>query len=239
MEGFNYTNIFETKGIEYIAIIAFLILLIPFWMILNNKSSFLKQIRNVLTIFSFDNLKVPQGISYGRNHTWAFMEKYGLASIGLDDFLLRAVGKIKLNMMKETGEMISRGELMIEIVKENKVLKIFSPISGKIEYSNSILNQNPDLINTNPYGQGWIYRIKPSNWKEETNLFYMAEEATEWSKKELVRFKDFIAASSKKYSPEMSLIILQDGGELVENTLSILPKEVWQDFQESFLNNNT
>ena len=66
--------------------------------------------------------------------------------------------------------------------------------------------------------------------------YYLAEEAIDWSKKELERFKDFLAVSMKKYSPETSMVILQDGGELCDQPLSELPDEVWQDFQKSFLN---
>ena len=51
-------------------------------------------------------------------------------------------------------------------------------------------------------------RLNLSNWIAETNSYYLAEEAIAWSKKELERFKDFLAASMKKYSPETSMLIL-------------------------------
>lgn len=236
MEGFNYTNIFETKGIEYIGVIAFLILLIPFWIILNKKEALVKSIKKALSVFSFDNLKLPQGIFYGKNHTWAFMEKSGTASVGIDDFLLHTIGEVKLNYTKGSGETINKGDLLIELVKDDKVLKIFSPISGIIEYSNSNLIESPELLNNDPYGQGWIYKIKPAKWKEETRMYYLAEEATNWSKKEIERLKDFMAESGKNYLPQPSLVVMQDGGELLDHTLSMFPEKVWLDFQESFLN---
>ena len=74
------------------------------------------------------------------------------------------------------------------------------------------------MLNEDPYGKGWIYKIKPSKWIEETNNYYLAEEAIAWSKKELERFKDFLAASAKKYSPETMMMVLQDGGELCDTT---------------------
>jgi glycine cleavage system H protein len=65
----------------------------------------------------------------------------------------------------------------------------------------------------------------------------LAEKATEWSKKEFVRFKDFLSGGAMaKYSSEPSMVLLQDGGEIRENVLSELPDEVWEDFQEEFLN---
>ena len=80
-----------------------------------------------------------------------------------------------------------------------------------------------------------MYTIRPSGWKTETGSYYLAEEAAEWVEKEYTRFKDFIAESIARYSPE-SQIVFQDGGELVDNTLSNLPEEIWNDFQKNFLN---
>ena len=59
--------------------------------------------------------------------------------------------------------------------------------------------------------------------------------STEWFKKELDRYKDFLAITINKYSTETSFATLQDGGELIDNSLSDLPNELWQDFQKEFL----
>lgn len=235
MDSFSYSDIFETKGIEYIAIIAFFVLLIPFWIILNRHGALKQKINKVLSILTFDILKIPQGVFYSKNHTWTYMEKSGAAAVGLDDFLLHTTGEVKLENLKNSGEIIKKGDLLTEIVKDSKLLKIFSPISGIIINTNSQLNETPGLLNEDPYGKGWIYKIKPSKWIDETHSLYLAEEATKWSKLEIQRFKDFLAMSDKKYSAVPALAILQDGGELTDHTLSGLPDAVWLDFQENFL----
>ena len=102
--------------------------------------------------------------------------------------------------------------------------------------TNTTLYESSGVIYEDPYGKGWIYKIKPSEWMAETDSYYLADEAIAWSKRELERFKDFMAVSMKKYLPETSMVILQDGGELRDQPLSELPNEVWQDFQKSFLN---
>jgi len=63
----------------------------------------------------------------------------------------------------------------------------------------------------------------------------LAEEATNWSEKEIERFKDFLATSVERYAQDPSMVVLQDGGELIDHPLSELPGEVWQDFQHRFL----
>ncbi len=236
MDGFSYHNIFETKGIEYLIIIAFLLMIIPFWIAINRRSGISGKIKKAIGILSANILRIPQGLFYSQNHTWTHLEKSGVAKVGLDDLLQHLTGEVKFSNLKTPGNFINKGELLADIGQNGKLLQINSPISGRIMKTNSILFENPGVINEDPYEKGWIYEIKPSEWIADTDSYYFAEEAVAWSTKELERFKDFMAGSMKKYSPETSMLILQDGGELCDKPLSGLPDEIWQDFQKSFLN---
>ena len=236
MEEFSYHNIFATKGVEYIAIIAFLSLLIPFWILLNKQSK-LKNLKKSIGILSANVLSVPQGLFFSKNHTWTHLEKSGKAKVGIDDLLLHITGAVKLSSLKNPGDMIRKGEMLAEIDQNGKSLTLLSPISGEIISTNERINDNPGLVKDDPYGLGWIYKVKPVRWKAETISYLLAEDATQWSISEVERFKDFLAESARKYSPEPSLLILQDGGELRDNALSGLSGEIWKDFQESFLGN--
>jgi len=236
MDGFSYQNIFDTKGIEYLVIIAFLLLLIPFWLALNKTVKIKAQVRKAIGILTAAVLKIPQGIFYNKNHTWAFLEKSGTAKVGVDDLLLHITGELGIRQLKNPGDHVHKGELIAEMDQKGKSLQVFSPISGTVINSNPELETNPDLLNNDPYGQGWLYNIKPSIWIEEIPSLLMAEDATNWFNEELIRYKDFLALNLKKYSPDPSMVILQDGGELSDNSLSGLPNEMWQDFQKEFLN---
>jgi glycine cleavage system H protein len=236
MDGFSYNNIFETKGIEYLIIIAFLVMIIPFWIIINRQAGITRQIKKTIGVLSANILRIPLGLFYSKNHTWTYLEKSGIANVGIDDFLMHITGEVKFSNLKNPGNFINKGELLADIDQNGKLLQIYSPISGRIMNTNTMLYKSPGVINEDPYGKGWIYKIKPSEWIAETDSYYLAEGAIAWSKKELERFKDFLAVSVKKYSPETSMVMLQDGGELYDQPLSELPDDVWQDFQKSFLN---
>jgi glycine cleavage system H protein len=164
------------------------------------------------------------------------MEKNGVAKVGLDDLLLHITGGVKLGNLKQPGEMISKGDLLTTIEQNGKSLNIFSPISGKVVNTNAGMQEYPSSLNEDPYGTGWVYKVKPSNWVAEIKSCYFAGEATIWQENELLRFKDFLAYTMKNSSPAASQIILQDGGEICDNTLSALPDETWKDFQKEFLN---
>jgi glycine cleavage system H protein len=235
MDGFTYHNIFQTKGIEYIIIIAFLILLVPFWVVINKKAAIARQLRKVMGILTADILKIKKGIFYTNNHTWTFLEKSGEAKVGLDDLLLHITGEVKLHFVKNADEKVKKGEFLAEIEQHGKLLKVYSPVSGMIVSANGLLLEEPGIMNSEPYERGWIYKIRPDNWVEDTKSYYLADEAIRWSKTELDRFKDFMSASLIKVSPEPGMVILQEGGELADNPLSGMPGEIWQDFQQQFM----
>ena len=236
MEGFTYSNIFDTKGIEYLAILAFFAILIPFWLLLNKQGKVKRQFTKVLGIMTTNILKIPQGLFYNKNHTWAHLERSGAATVGVDDLLTHITGELKFNNLRKTGEILQKGDLLTEFGQNGKTLRIFSPISGKILETNPLIMENPEMVINDPCGNGWIYKIKPTNWKAEAHSCYLAEEATNWSKRELERFKEFMVESVNKYSSGTALTVLQDGGELREHVLSELPTEIWNDFQKEFLN---
>ncbi len=236
MDGFTYTNIFETKGIEYIIIIAFLLLIIPFWLAINRKSALATRIRKTLGVLTAAVLKIPEGLYFNRNHTWTFLEKNGTAKIGVDDFLLHVTGEVSMNPIFRPGDLIKKGDLILMADNAGKVLRIYSPLSGEVTGTNPLLAEDPLAVLDDPYGRGWVYKVKPSAWKAETGSLYIAGEAVEWTKMELEKFKDFLAGSMKKHTPELSMVALQDGGEIIDRPLAEMPDEVWQDFQKSFLN---
>lgn len=234
MGEFYRVDIFDTKGIEYLFVIVYLLGLIMFWKVSGKQIT--KQIQKVLGNLSASILRIPHGLFYNKNHTWTHLEKSGAAMVGMDDFLQHLTGKVEFSSLKQPGEIIKKGDLLAEIDKNGKQLKVFSPISGEILSTNSTLYESPEMLNEDPYDKGWIYKIKPSNWIEETNSYLFAEEAEDWSSAELGRFKDFLMLGSmRKFSSEPSMVMLQDGGELCDNILSELPDEVWKDFQVEFL----
>ncbi|MFH1119851.1 MAG: hypothetical protein V1775_08505 [Bacteroidota bacterium] len=235
MDGFSYYNIFDTKGIEYLVIIAFLLMLIPFWVFLNKKVNIREHLSNALGVLTSGILKIPQGIFYSRNHTWAYMEKSGIARIGLDDLLLHITGKVNIRQLKNKDDIIRKGDLIAEIEQNGRSLSVFSPVSGKILSSNQVLQSDHEILNSDPYGKGWIYNIKPSNWVEEIPSCFISDEATEWLQNELVRYKDFLSVNIGNYNQGPSMAVLQDGGELSDSSLAVLPDEIWKDFQREFL----
>lgn len=235
MDGFSYTNIFDTKGIEYLIVITFLLVLTPFWLLISRKQKQPVAATSLKHVITSGSLNIPQGLFFSKFHSWAYLEKNGTAKVGLDDLLLQLTGEVSVNQLHEPGSKISKGELLTVINQGNKQLKICSPISGRIVSTNTKLKNTPALLRSDPYQGGWIYAIQPSSWKADTSSCFLSEDATQWAIRELEHFKEFLATSVNRYLPDPLQVVLQDGGELVEHPLAELPDEVWTEFQDTFL----
>ncbi len=234
MNNFVYHDIFATKGIEYILTIVFFLILIPFWILLRNKEKIADSIKKGIASLAEKVKRIPMGMYYARNHTWSYMQKSGVATVGLDDFLLHLTGDINVSFYKSEGDSLKQGEPMAELEKEGKKLMIYAPISGLMTEANNSLLDNSAAIIEDPYGQGWMCRIEPTNWKAETNQLYFAQEAQVWMQKEFVKLKDFLSAASLPEA-KPGMLVLQDGGEIMRESLAPMSEDTWKGFQKEFL----
>jgi glycine cleavage system H lipoate-binding protein/ABC-type phosphate transport system substrate-binding protein len=182
-----------------------------------------------------NSLLIPKGLYFDKTHTWAFMEQNGIIKMGIDDFLQHITGTITRIRMKNPGEVVKKGDVIMSVVHNGKQLNLYAPVSGTIIEQNRSLEQTPSLINTSPYSDGWIYRIEPTNWPRENQLLFMAEKQKQFLVNEFTRLRDFLAMSLNAGSDMYSQVVLQDGGELMDGTLSELGPEVWEDFQTKFI----
>ena len=180
-------------------------------------------------------LIVPQGLYFDKTHTWAFMEKDGTVSVGIDDFLQHITGPITRIEMKNPGEIIKKGDLLFSIIQLGKQLNLYSPVSGTIKKHNESLVTKSSYINSSPYSEGWVYLIEPINWYKEIQLLDIADKYKRWLCTEFQRVKDFLATTLKPDNLEYSYIVLQDGGILKDGILSDFGPEIWEDFQTKFL----
>jgi len=182
-----------------------------------------------------NSLLIPKGIYFDKTHTWAFMEQNGVVKVGIDDFLQHLTGPITRIKMMNEGYKVKKGEHILSLIQNGKQLNIYAPISGTILEKNSALDTNSSMLNHSPYNDGWVYRIEPANWLRENQLLFMADKHRKYIKNEFSRLKDFLADILKADNEKYAQVVLQDGGELIDNTLANLGPEIWEDFQSKFI----
>ena len=189
---------------------------------------------NAQGAFTEDSVKVPGGMLFDCGHTWAFREKDGTIRVGLDDFLQKLAGPLTRILMKDEETVITKGEPLFTLVQDGKQLVVVAPVSGTIKTINTDLISAASIINQSPYDLGWIYIIEPLNWSREATFLRVAETYKEWLNKEFARLKDFFAQKGNTTNLNPS-VVMQDGGEIIQNALSQMGPEVWEDFQTNFL----
>jgi len=228
----------ENRATLILLVVLAMALLAPVaWLIIKPAGSGLSEKKKTTVAaeaFKADESAHPAGLLYDQSHTWAIMEQDGLARIGLDAFVPGITGKLTRMEMKNAGEQVQKGEVLLTLVQDGKRLEIKSPVSGEISSCNEEMSGNPSLLYTAPYEEGWLYRMKPSVWKAETNNFLMVDDYSIWLKGEVSRLKDFFA-SEFSAADGSEKVILQDGGMLMEGALGECDPRTWENFQAKFL----
>ena len=104
---------------------------------------------------------IPNQLRYTKEHEWvAATDSAGIFRIGITDFAQSALGDIVYIQMPKPGEEVTADKICGEVESTKSVSEIYAPVTGKIAFVNDLLNKNPELINSDCYGQGWIAEIE-------------------------------------------------------------------------------
>ncbi|MFX1481800.1 MAG: glycine cleavage system protein GcvH [Promethearchaeota archaeon] len=106
--------------------------------------------------------EVKEGLRYSKEHEWIKIEG-DLAIVGITDFAQNSLHEITFVEISEAGTTLeANGECgLVESMKASS--DIFTPVAGEIVEVNSALEDAPEIVNEDPYGKGWMFKIKPSN----------------------------------------------------------------------------
>ncbi|PIQ33584.1 MAG: hypothetical protein COW63_05290 [Bacteroidetes bacterium CG18_big_fil_WC_8_21_14_2_50_41_14] len=229
-----YTLLFYV--VVSLIVILFMFLMIRFYGA--GKQELTTEKRGGEPVFGEHSVKAPGGLFFDKSHTWAFMEKDGHVRIGIDDFLQHVIGIITRVKMKKPGDRIKRGETFLSVIQQGKQLDIYSPVSGTIFENNTKLQANPSMINSSPYSDGWVYTIASDNWLKEIKGLFIGNIYQVWIQYEFTRLKDFLSFNERSKSIKDLQLVMQDGGELKDHLLEGLDPEVWEEFQNEFINSS-
>ena len=127
-------------------------------------------------------MKVAEGLRYTKTHEWARIES-NEATVGITDFAQEQLTDIVFVEMPEVGKQSVQGK-EIGVVESCKIAaELYAPVSGTVTAVNEKLTDTPELVNNDPYGEGWILKIQMSNPLEVDSLLdpkaYEAHVATE------------------------------------------------------------
>ena len=114
-------------------------------------------------------MNIPGNLKYTKEHEWVLIEN-GIATVGVTDYAQSQLGEIVFVDVTTEGETLEAGEIFGAIEAVKTVADAFMPLSGEELELNPELEGAPQLVNEDPYGKGWIIRIKMTNLDEANEL---------------------------------------------------------------------
>lgn len=113
---------------------------------------------------------IPADLKYLDSHEWARVESDGTVTVGISDHAQGALGDLVFVEVPEVGKSLSKGGAAAVVESVKAASDVYSPLSGEVVAANDSLGSSPELVNSDPYGAGWLFKLKPSNTGELQQL---------------------------------------------------------------------
>ena len=188
---------------------------------------------DLAAVASEDFWNVPEGIHLSDRHTWFRSNPSGGLEIGVDALIARAVGSASHIVAPKVGTTLSPGQPLFTIEHGTHRLSIPTLITGQVVAVNPRVQGRPQLLTSDPYGNGWICRITPTNLDATQHAVRFGVKATVWLQSEFSRLGDFL---TRQALPDLALGATSlDGGMPTQGCLDELDDKAWKTFEKEFL----
>ena len=114
--------------------------------------------------------EIPETFKYTKDHEWIGESDDGTATVGVTDHAQQALGDLVFVELPEAGREVASGEVCAVVESVKAASDVYSPISGTVAEVNAALAESPELVNTDPYGEGWLFRLTPASPAELDDL---------------------------------------------------------------------
>jgi glycine cleavage system H protein len=112
----------------------------------------------------------PEELKYTEEHEWLASKAATTVRVGITDYAQQQLGDVVFVQLPEVGSTVSAGDAVGEVESTKSVSEIFAPIDGEVSAVNSALDEQPELINSDPYGEGWIIELTVADPDAVTGL---------------------------------------------------------------------
>ncbi|NQV97943.1 MAG: glycine cleavage system protein GcvH [Acidimicrobiaceae bacterium] len=119
-------------------------------------------------------MNIPENLKYSKDHEWVLLTG-SIARVGITDYAQDALGDVVFVQLPTTSIKVEAGASCSEVESTKSVSDIYVPVSGTIVSVNDALTNSPNLVNTDPYGDGWIMEIEVNDFLSVDNLMNAAE----------------------------------------------------------------
>ncbi|MAL94779.1 MAG: glycine cleavage system protein H [Haliea sp.] len=114
--------------------------------------------------------QTPSELKYASSHEWARLEEDGTVTVGITDHAQEALGDVVFVELPEVGATLASGDEAGVVESVKAASDIYAPVSGEVIAINDALEDSPELVNGNPYDEGWFFRLQPADTAELQKL---------------------------------------------------------------------
>ncbi len=229
METLAMIDIYATKGVEYLLVIGFLLLLVAFWSYLTTPAVEAEAevshgwLYDIVEWFRVPPPEAPYYFHPG--HTWVKVLSGDVVQVGLDDFAQKLVGKVNSLDLPREGTRLEQGEKGWALVVDSKKIDMLSPVDGEVVGVNNDVLTSPETMEQDPYEKGWLLKVKLSRPSALRNLLkgHVVKKWIEHSTDELRRLT----------GQDLGLVY-QDGGLPVKGLARALDPDRWDEITRRF-----
>lgn len=122
---------------------------------------------------------IPQDLKFARSHEWVKQLADGITEIGISDHAQHALGDLVFVELPEIGRTLKAGESCAVVESVKAASDVYAPLSGTVVAVNDQLRHTPELINRDPYGGGWLVRLRPDTAAKDAGLMSASEYAAQ------------------------------------------------------------
>lgn len=216
----------RTLGIEYLIAIVFLAGFVVYWRFLTGPervrvSEVVRRIRDVIGGFV-----VPDQVYYHQGHAWVRVDDKNVATVGLDDFAQKLVGKIDAVHLPDIGSAVRQGEKGWSLEVDSRPIDMLSPVDGEILSVNEELINSPETTNADPYGKGWLMKVRAPRVSANVKSLLSGSLAKRWIEEAR---ENLLSRGNYDLG-----LMYQDGGLPVDGMAKNLDRERWDEVAKDF-----
>ena len=159
-------------------------------------------------------------------HAWIRTTPDGYAVVGVDDFAQSVVGRIDAISLPRLLTRVKQGEAAWRLKRGDRTLPMISPVSGWVVEKNDAIVRDPSLVNSAPFGEGWLFKVKPYKLAAELRNLLAGREARRWQDAVRGHLQGFFSGTPALY--------MQDGGVLLHGLADRCSEDEWEKLTSEF-----
>jgi glycine cleavage system H protein len=159
-------------------------------------------------------------------HTWMKLTQDGDVIVGIDEFGQSVIGTIDAVQMPRLLRKVRQGEVGWTVKHGDRIVPMRSPVTGRVIEKNEMVLNNSSLINSSPYGDGWLFRVRPSKLNFQLSNLFTGRGASKW--------QDLERAELGRFFSGTPALMFQEGGVMLQNLADRCSDDEWRAIARQF-----